>query len=71
MRYAVIIEKDEETGSYGAYAPDLPGCGAAGETLDEVIELIREAIQMHIELLRETGQSVPEPVTRVDYVEMA
>ncbi|MBC7871858.1 MAG: type II toxin-antitoxin system HicB family antitoxin [Chitinophagaceae bacterium] len=70
MRYAIIIEKDDDTGSYGAYAPDLPGCGAAADTLEEVIELFREAVQMHIELLRETGQPVPEPITRVDYVEM-
>jgi predicted RNase H-like HicB family nuclease len=71
VRYAIVIEKDSETGSYGAYAPDLPGCGVAADTLEEVVELIREAIQMHVELLRETGSEIPEPLTVVDYVEMA
>ncbi|MDX1992959.1 MAG: type II toxin-antitoxin system HicB family antitoxin [bacterium] len=71
MRYAIVIEKDSDTGSYGAYAPDLPGCGAAADTLEEVVDLIREAIQMHVELLRETGNEIPEPLTVVDYVEMA
>ncbi len=69
MRYAIIIEKDEETGAYGAYAPDLPGCGAAADSLDDVLQLIREAIQFHIDGLREEGLPVPEPVTAVDYVD--
>lgn len=69
MRYAIVIEYDNETGSYGAFAPDLPGCGAAAETLDEVVALIREAIAFHIEGLRAEGLSVPEPTTTVDYVE--
>jgi predicted RNase H-like HicB family nuclease len=69
MRYAIVIEHDETTKSYGAYAPDLPGCGAAAESLEEVIDLLREAIQFHIEGLREDGLPVPEPTTVVDYVE--
>jgi predicted RNase H-like HicB family nuclease len=59
MRYAVIIERSE-TG-FGAYAPDLPGCVAAGATRDEVVELIQEAIEFHIEGLKQDGQ----PVRRV------
>jgi len=47
MRYAVVIEKGET--SYGAYVPDLPGCVAVGETLEEVKQLITEAIEFHIE----------------------
>jgi predicted RNase H-like HicB family nuclease len=70
MRYAIIIERDEDTGSYGAYAPDLPGCGAAADTFEEVTKLIQEAIQFHIEGLIENGQPLPEPTTQVDYVEM-
>jgi predicted RNase H-like HicB family nuclease len=70
MRYAVVIEKDEETGSYGAYAPDLPGCGAAAASLEEVQQLIREAIQFHIEGLRAEGLAVPEPSTMVAYTEV-
>ena len=53
MQYLVIFEKD--VNSYGAYVPDLPGCVAVGETMDEVYGLIAEAIQFHIEGLREEG----------------
>ena len=59
MRYLVIVEKGPT--SYGAYVPDLPGCVAAGDSRDEVLQLIREAIEMHIEGLREDGQPIPEP----------
>jgi predicted RNase H-like HicB family nuclease len=70
-RYAVIIEHDPDTGSYGAYAPDLPGCGAAGETREEVVLLIREAIEFHLEALREDGLPIPEATSTVEYVETA
>jgi predicted RNase H-like HicB family nuclease len=68
MRYAVVIEKGET--SYGAFVPDLPGCVAVGETVEEVERLIREAIEFHIEGLRLDGQPIPEPTTRLDYVEV-
>lgn len=67
MKYAVIIEKGPT--SYGATVPDLPGCTAVGETLDEVEELIREAIDFHIEGLRSDGEPVPPPTTICEYVE--
>lgn len=67
MRYAIIIEKGES--SYGAYVPDLPGCVAVGETLEEVGQLIREAIHFHIEGLRDEGLPVPEPSSHFEYVE--
>jgi len=60
MRYAVVIEKSE-TG-YGAYVPDLPGCVAVAETLAETEQLIREALEFHLEGLREDGLGVPEPL---------
>ncbi len=66
MKYAVIYEKTQ-TG-YSAYVPDLPGCAAAGSNLAEVAELIRGAIEMHIEGMREDGDPVPEPTTLADYV---
>ncbi|HKQ52638.1 MAG TPA: type II toxin-antitoxin system HicB family antitoxin [Pyrinomonadaceae bacterium] len=66
MRYAVIIEEGEN--SFGAYVPDLPGCVAAGETREEVLKLIEEAIEFHIEGLREDGQPIPEPSSSVEYV---
>ena len=62
MQYVVIFEKVEN--SYGAYVPDLPGCIAVGETLEETRALIAEAIAFHIEALLEAGESVPVPSFR-------
>ena len=59
MQYLVIVEKGPT--SYGAYVPDLPGCVATAESRDEVLQLIREAIEFHIEGLREDGERIPEP----------
>lgn len=67
MRYAVVIEK--AAGNYSAYVPDLPGCVATGATVLEVESEIRDAIAFHIEGLREDGLAVPEPTSRVEYVE--
>jgi predicted RNase H-like HicB family nuclease len=66
--YAVIFEKGPN--GWGAYAPDLPGLGAAGSTFEETEQLIREGIQFHIEGLLEHGQPVPEPATRVTMMEI-
>jgi predicted RNase H-like HicB family nuclease len=68
MKYAVIVEEGEK--SFGAYVPDLPGCAAVAETKEEVLELIQEAIEFHIEGLREDGRPVPEPSSSVEYVEV-
>ncbi len=68
MRYAVIVE--EGANSFGAYVPDLPGCVAAAETREEVLRLIQEAIDFHLEGLREDGQPIPEPSSSVEYVEI-
>jgi predicted RNase H-like HicB family nuclease len=67
MRYAVIIEKGNN--SYGAYVPDLPGCVAVGETLEEVKILIQEAIAFHLESLQEDGESIPQPSSFIEYVD--
>lgn len=64
--YAVVIEKGET--SYGAWVPDLPGCVAVADTPEEVERLIREALEFHIEGLRENGDPVPAPATRVAMV---
>ena len=69
MRYAIVVEKGPA--SYGAYVPDLPGCVAAAETRGEVLKLIREAIEFHIEAMREDGLRVPEPSSSAEYVEVA
>lgn len=66
MEYLVIIEKSDT--SFGAYVPDLPGCVAVGETKDETMELIREAIELHIDSLRENGDDIPEPHSFVEKV---
>ena len=63
MEYLVIIEQGST--SFGAYVPDLPGCVAVGETREEAMELIREAIELHIESLRENGDDVPLPHSSV------
>lgn len=67
-RYLVIIE--QATGNFSAYVPDLPGCVAVGETADEVTALIREAIEFHLEGLRDAGEPIPEPTSQMAYVEV-
>ncbi len=67
MRYAIVIEKAE--GNYSAYVPDLPGCIATGESLQDVEQEIREAIRFHIDGLKEDGLPVPQPTSIADYVE--
>ncbi len=69
MRYAVVIE--DAGGNFSAYVPDLPGCVATGATVVESEQAIREAIEFHLEGMREDGTPIPPPSTRVDYVEVA
>jgi predicted RNase H-like HicB family nuclease len=66
MRYVAIIEKGPR--SYGAYVPDLPGCVAAAKTLTEVRKLIRQAIRLHVDDLRDRGLPVPKPTTESEIV---
>lgn len=68
MKYAVIIEKAEN--NYSAYAPDIPGCIAVGDTLEETKQMIQEAIEFHLEGMREEGLPIPEPTTHAEYVEV-
>lgn len=68
-KYAVIFEKSA-TG-YGAYAPDLPGCIATGQTLEQTRERMAEAIHYHIAAMIEDGDPIPEPSTHVDMLEVA
>jgi predicted RNase H-like HicB family nuclease len=68
MKYAVIVEEGEN--SFGAYVPDLPGCAAVANTREEVLELIQDAIEFHLEGLREDGQPIPEPSSSIEYVEV-
>jgi predicted RNase H-like HicB family nuclease len=69
MRYAIVIEKAE--GNFSAYVPDLPGCVATGATVAEVEREIREAIEFHLDGLREDGEAIPQPSSQVEYIEIA
>jgi predicted RNase H-like HicB family nuclease len=69
MQYVVIIEKGPT--SYGAYVPDLPGCVAVAKTEEEVTTLIREAIEFHLEGLRENGDPIPPPTSRALNVDVS
>jgi predicted RNase H-like HicB family nuclease len=69
MRYAIVIEKAEN--NYAAYVPDLPGCVATGQTIEETEQQIREALDLHLCGMREDGLPIPEPSSSVDYVEIA
>ena len=69
MKYTVILEQSNS--SFGAYVPDLPGCIAAAETKEEALKLIAEAIEIHLEDLRERGEEIPEPHSFVETVEVA
>jgi len=68
MRYAVVIEKAAD--NYSAYVPDLPGCVATGATVAEAENQIREAIEFHLEGLREDGLPIPPPSSQVEYVDV-
>jgi predicted RNase H-like HicB family nuclease len=60
--YAVVVEQGED-GGFGAWSPDLPGCVAAADTYDECVQLMREAVVLHLEDLRAHGDPVPVPST--------
>jgi predicted RNase H-like HicB family nuclease len=64
--YAVVFERS--TTGYGAWVPDLPGCVTVGDTLEETERNIREAIEGHLEVMREHGESIPEPTTSVQEI---
>jgi len=69
MRYAIVIEKAGE--NFSAYVPDLPGCVATGQTTSEAESAIREAIELHLQGMKDDGSPIPPPSSRVDYVEVA
>lgn len=67
MKYGIVIEK--ATNNLSAYVPDLPGCVATGQTVEEVTREICEAIQFHLDGLREDGLAIPDPSSLCEYVE--
>ena len=68
-KYLIIVEKTD-TG-YSAFSPDVPGCGSVGDTKEEVERNIREAIEFHLDGLREDGYPIPEPTSYSSYVDVA
>jgi predicted RNase H-like HicB family nuclease len=68
LQYMVVVEKG--TTSYGVYVPDLPGCVAVGETREEALSLIREAIEFHLEAYRDRGEAIPQPCSSGELVEI-
>jgi len=69
VKYAVVYERTPR--NWSAYVPDLPGCIAAGATRTEVERLIEEGIRLHLDLMRERGEPIPEPATGVGLVDLA
>jgi predicted RNase H-like HicB family nuclease len=68
-QYLIVIEKSKN--GFGAFSPDIPGCVAVGDTRREVKELIREAIQFHLEGLKEDGLELPRPSSKAEYLSIA
>ncbi|MBI1737512.1 MAG: type II toxin-antitoxin system HicB family antitoxin [Candidatus Rokubacteria bacterium] len=68
MRYMVVVERGET--SWGAHVPDLPGCIAVGESREDVLRLIREAIEFHIDTLKQDGRPVPTPSSEGEFIEV-
>ena len=69
MRYLIIIERGEH--NLSAYVPDPPGCVATGHTRDEVLSRMREAIELHLQGMREDGEPVPEPNSDPAWVDVS
>jgi predicted RNase H-like HicB family nuclease len=68
MKVLVVVERGKE--GWGAHVPDLPGCIAAGETREEAVRLIREAIALHIGSMREAGETIPSPSSEGEVIEV-
>ncbi len=68
MKYLVVVEKSGN--GFGAYVPDLPGCVAVADTREEVVTLIQEAIEFHVEGLKEFGDPVPQPTSQSELVDV-
>ena len=68
MRYGALVEKTK-TG-FSAYVPDLPGCVAAGKTRQQVRRRLQEAVEIHLKSMMESGDAIPEPTSKLEYVEV-
>jgi len=68
VQYLVVIEKSQS--NYGAYVPDLPGCVAVARTKAELMRLVREAVELHLDALQQEGKRIPEPTATTELVEV-
>jgi predicted RNase H-like HicB family nuclease len=68
MRYGYVMEKTK-TG-FSAYVPDLPGCVATGKTKEQVRRRLQEAVGIHLKSMMESGNAIPEPTSKLEYVEV-
>jgi predicted RNase H-like HicB family nuclease len=68
MRFLILLEPTA-TG-FSAHVPDLPGCVAAGETREETVQLMREAVEFHLDGMRAHGETIQQPTSLSDYVEV-
>ncbi len=66
-KYLIVIEQADD-GSFSAYVPDLPGCTTCGDSVEEVKTLMQEALEFHLEGMRDAGQPIPLPTTVSDYI---
>jgi len=68
MRYLVVVEKGPD--NYSAYLPDVPGCVATGKSVEETLQLLSEALELHLAGLKEDGLPIPLPTTTAEYIEV-
>jgi len=68
MRFLVVIE--EGLTSFGAYVPDLPGCIAVADTREELIVLIQEAVEFHLEGMALDNQTIPRPTSSAEFIDV-
>jgi predicted RNase H-like HicB family nuclease len=68
MKYLVIVEKGPD--DLSAYVPDLPGCVSTGRTIEEVLHNVREAVEGHLEVMREYGDAIPQPLTEAAQIDV-
>ena len=66
--YAIVIER--ANGNYSAYVPDVPGCIATGKTIEETRRRLIDALESHLELMRKTGEPIPQPSTLTEYIQV-
>lgn len=69
-RYPIVVERTE-SGTYSAYVPELPGCISVGDTRAELVEMMREAVALHLEAMREDDEEIPEPGASMVRIEVA